>query len=53
MTGRETEYERGFIQGVAAMMELITTDTVKTLDKTNVLSYAIKLIKEWKEDNDR
>lgn len=49
MPGRESEYERGFIRGVSAMMNLIASDTVKRLDKTNVLQYARKLVEEEKE----
>jgi hypothetical protein len=49
MPGRETDYERGFIRGVSAMMYLISSDKVKRLDKTNVLQYARQLIEEEKE----
>lgn len=48
MAGRETDYERGFIRGVSSMMKLITSDTVKSLDKNNVLRYATQVIKEEK-----
>jgi len=44
MPGRESEYERGYIRGVAAMMNLITSDKVRFLDKTNVLRYAKELV---------
>lgn len=53
MPGRETEYERGYIRGVSAMMNLITSDTVKKLDKTNVLRYAQEVVSDMKEDNGR
>jgi hypothetical protein len=49
MPGRESEYTRGFIRGVSAMMGLISSDKVKRLDKTNVLQYARQLIDEEKE----
>jgi hypothetical protein len=49
MPGRESDYERGFIRGVAAMMSLISSDKVQRLDKRNVLQYARKLIEEEKE----
>jgi hypothetical protein len=49
MAGRESDYERGFIRGVSAMMYLISSDKVKRLDKTNVLQYARQLIEEEKE----
>jgi hypothetical protein len=49
MPGRESDYERGYIRGVSAMMNLISSDTVKKLDKTNVLQYARKLVEEEKE----
>jgi hypothetical protein len=49
MPGRESDYERGFIRGVSAMMHLIGSDKVKRLDKTNVLQYARQLIEEEKE----
>lgn len=51
MAGRESEYQRGYAKGVAAMANLITTitstlypDKVVTLDKTNVLRYAKELV---------
>ena len=44
MAGRESEYHRGYLRGVAAMMNLITSDKVVTLDKTNVLQYAKELV---------
>jgi len=47
--GRETDYERGYIRGVAAMMNLITSDKVKRLDKTNVLQYAREIVEAQKE----
>jgi hypothetical protein len=53
MAGRESEYERGYIRGVSAMMGLISSNEVKRLDKTNVLQYARKLVEEMKVDNDR
>jgi hypothetical protein len=49
MPGRESDYDRGFIRGVSAMMQLISSDTVKKLDKTNVLRYARQIIDEEKE----
>lgn len=49
MPGRESEYERGYIRGVSAMMHLISSDTVKKLDKTNVLQYARELVEAQKE----
>jgi hypothetical protein len=49
MPGRESEYERGYIRGVAAMMNLITSDKVARLDKTNVLEYARDLVEAQKE----
>ena len=48
MAGRESDYERGFIRGVSAMMTLITSDTVKYLDKRNILQYASQVVKEQK-----
>jgi len=42
--GRESEYDRGYLRGVAAMMSLISSDKVKKLDKTNVLQYARELV---------
>jgi len=53
MAGRESEYTRGYIRGVSAMMGLITSDKVKQLDKTNVLGYARELVEQKKVDNDR
>ena len=50
MPGRETEYERGYIRGVSAMMNLISSDKVKKLDKTNVIEYAIQLVEGMKEE---
>ena len=44
MAGRESELLRGYIQGVAAMMGLISSDKVKRLDKRNVLGYARELV---------
>ena len=49
MPGREAEYTRGYISGVAAMMELVTSGRVKKLDKTNVLHYAIHITNEQEE----
>lgn len=49
MPGRESDYERGFIRGVAAMMNLITSDEVKRLDKNNVLEYARDLVEAQRE----
>jgi hypothetical protein len=50
MPGRESDYERGYIRGVAAMMNLITSDKVKRLDKTNVLGYARELVEAKREE---
>jgi len=50
MPGRESDYERGFIRGVSAMMYLISSDKVKRLDKTNVLQYARELVEQHKEE---
>ena len=52
MPGRETDYERGYIRGVAAMMNLITSDKVKRLDKRNVLEYARELVEAQKDRED-
>jgi hypothetical protein len=49
MPGRESDYERGYIRGVAAMMNLISSDKVKSLDKRNVLEYARELVEAQKE----
>ena len=49
MPGRESEYMRGYLRGVAAMMNLITSDKVKSLDKRNVLEYARGLVEAQKE----
>ena len=49
MPGRESEYMRGYLSGVAAMMNLISSDKVKRLDKTNVLQYARELVEAQKE----
>ena len=53
MPGRESDYERGFIRGVSAMMGLISSGDVKRLDKSNVLGYARQLVEQQKEDNGR
>lgn len=50
MPGRESDYERGYIRGVAAMMNLITSDNVKRLDKTNVLRYAKEVLDSYREE---
>ena len=50
MPGRESEYMRGYIRGVSAMMGLITSDKVKRLEKTNVLRYARELVEAKKEE---
>ncbi len=44
MAGRESDYDRGYLRGVSAMMNLITSDKVKQLDKRNVLRYAKELV---------
>lgn len=51
MAGRESDYERGYIRGVAAMMNLIASDKVKRLDKANVLQYARELVDSLKEQD--
>ena len=50
MAGRESELLRGYIQGVAAMMGLISSDKVKRLDKSNVLGYARSLVEAKREE---
>jgi len=52
MPGRESEYERGYIRGVSSMMNLITSDKVRALDKTNVLGYARELVEAQKDRED-
>ena len=54
MAGRESEEFRGYLKGVSAMMNLISSDKVKRLDKTNVLQYARELVeaKRKEETND-
>ena len=49
MPGRESDYERGFIRGVSSMMNLITSDKVRALDKRNVLEYARDLVEAERE----
>ena len=49
MPGRESEYQRGYLRGVAAMMNLITSDKVNRLDKSNVLMYAKELVEAQRE----
>ena len=49
MPGRESDYERGFIRGVSSMMNLITSDKVRALDKRNVLRYARELVEAERE----
>jgi small nuclear ribonucleoprotein (snRNP)-like protein len=49
MAGRESEYMRGYLRGVAAMMNLISSDKVKRLDKRNVLEYARDLLEAERE----
>jgi hypothetical protein len=46
VAGRESDYDRGFIRGVSAMMSLIGSDKVTRLDKRNVLKYARDVIEE-------
>jgi hypothetical protein len=48
--GRESEYFRGYVSGVAALMGLISSDKVKRLDKTNVLGYARELVEAKREE---
>ena len=50
MPGRESEYQRGYLRGVAAMMNLITSNKVNRLDKSNVLMYAKDLVESQKEE---
>jgi hypothetical protein len=50
MPGRESDYERGYIRGVAAMMNLITSNEVERLDKTNVLRYAKEVLDSYREE---
>lgn len=52
MPGRESEYMRGYLQGVSAMMGLIASDKVKRLDKRNVLGYARELVEQKKVELD-
>ena len=53
MAGRESDYDRGFLRGVSAMMGLITSDKVKRLDKRNVLRYAREVVESNKsKDNE-
>ena len=52
MPGRESELLRGYIQGVAALMGLISSDKVKRLDKSNVLGYARELVENKKVELD-
>jgi|AACY02.1.fsa_nt_gi hypothetical protein len=49
MPGRESEHFRGYLKGVAAMMNLITSDKVIRLDKRNVLRYARELVETERE----
>ena len=49
MPGRESEYQRGYLRGVAAVMNLITSDKVNRLDKSNVLRYAKELVEAQRE----
>ena len=49
MPGRESEYQRGYLRGVAAMMNLITSDKVNRLDKSNILRYAKELVEAQRE----
>ena len=51
MPGRESEYQRGYLRGVAAMMNLVTSNKVNRLDKSNILMYAKDLIESQKEEN--
>ena len=50
MPGRESEYFRGYVSGVAALMGLISSDKVKRLDKSNVLQYARELVETKREE---
>ena len=49
MPGRESEYFRGYVSGVAALMGLISSDKVRALDKRNVLRYARELVEAERE----
>ena len=40
MPGRESDYDRGFIRGVSAIVTLVSSGKVKTLDTKNILQYA-------------
>ena len=51
MAGRESEYTRGYIRGVAAMMNLVSSDKVERLDKSNVLEYAKQLVDNQRESD--
>lgn len=51
MAGRESDYDRGFIRGVCAMMQLVSSGDVKRLDKSNILGYAQQLVEQQKESN--
>lgn len=50
MAGRESEYLRGYIRGVSAMMGLITSGKVERLDGRNAISYAKELVNEKREE---
>ena len=49
MPGRESEYQRGYLRGVAAVMNLLTSDKVNRLDKSNILRYAKELVEAQRE----
>ena len=49
MPGRESDYDRGFLRGVSAMMQLVASGDVKRLDKSNVLRYAQEVVQSLKE----
>jgi len=50
MPGRESEYERGYINGVTAMLNVLTSEEVNQLDKDNVLMYAKAVLDSYKEE---
>jgi len=48
MAGRESEYMRGVMVGVGAIIELVTMQE-KVLDKSNVAKYAREIINQQME----
>jgi hypothetical protein len=49
MPGRESEYFRGYVKGVSAMMSPVAAGNLKSLDKTNVLQYARYIVEVERE----